>query len=255
MSEHDQSLDTCAVCRNVLPTGTNRVYTACSHLFCVSCILKWHRLNQLDVTCPLCRKRLYDCEDTQAARHAQYEYTDNEAADELFTLSEQLEREWSAILLQAMNLTRAESVAHDYMLNVAVKSSVEHYCRINPMCEYKGATVIHTVPLSQAGVGISIHVGLSNPNSYYIIEMEADPGQYSFGQIESVVTLPGTGTHDILDQIIFRRLNCYPAQNDKTRNENGTGNASMIWSDEPELIPIYDVKSLNQYAPKFRVYA
>jgi len=52
----------CGVCGIVLPSDANRAITTCKHAFCISCLLKWYRVNP---TCPMCRRLLHDEDDEE----------------------------------------------------------------------------------------------------------------------------------------------------------------------------------------------
>ena len=54
----------CAVCYDPLQERTNHVFTACSHLFCLRCLLKWW---DTSTKCPLCRAELFQAEDEEEA--------------------------------------------------------------------------------------------------------------------------------------------------------------------------------------------
>ncbi len=59
-----KSVGDCAVCYDPLQERTNHVFTACNHLFCLRCLLKWW---DTSTTCPLCRAELFQAEDEEEA--------------------------------------------------------------------------------------------------------------------------------------------------------------------------------------------
>lgn len=62
-TEHEEAsavVGVCSVCYDVLPLRANHIYTMCGHLFCVKCLFKW---GQQNLTCPMCRKPLYEVDD------------------------------------------------------------------------------------------------------------------------------------------------------------------------------------------------
>ena len=223
MTDCEQTVETaCAVCMNVLPAGANRVYTACGHLFCVSCILKWHKVNQTSATCPLCRQRLYEDEDED----------ENEAHD----FEGEHDRGGVSVATELATgelFSQVERDMHERMLAL-VTSSSDRVCIDDASLEYKGVIDIYTVSTDDV-----IDVGTSNPNSYYIVELAASPHRYKFGQIESSMGALG---------FVFREATFRPNATSES------GNELMVWSDRAELIPVADITSLNQYFPKIIVH-
>ncbi len=62
-TEHEEAsavVGVCSVCYDVLPLRANHIYTMCGHLFCVKCLFTW---GQQNLTCPMCRKPLYEVDD------------------------------------------------------------------------------------------------------------------------------------------------------------------------------------------------
>ena len=60
MESNSNSLSTgeCGVCGTGL-ANHGYAYTVCRHLFCMSCLLKWHKATP-NATCPLCRTPFYE---------------------------------------------------------------------------------------------------------------------------------------------------------------------------------------------------
>ena len=231
----------CGVCSNSLSVGANHAYTVCKHLFCISCLLKWHKANP-KATCPMCRAPLYEDEAAQAAQAAQ---ADEEEA-EAFELSYQVEQAQGAwMTLQEMDLTNEEQSMHDHMMYV-VTAHAEHYCRNNPMCTYMGTNSLHTIPNRESDYN-RIEVGAQNLNCHYIIELRDSSRafRYKFGRIEDIRMM-----HPMFQGFsffVFREL--------IERWDNDTGYMQTEWSHETQLIAMQggDVKSLRQYVPRVRM--
>jgi len=239
MTEPKQTVGECGVCSNSLPVGANHAYTACKHLFCISCLLKWHKTNP-KATCPMCRAPLYEDKAIAQAQEA--------VQDEAFVYEpEQAQGAW--MTLQEMDLTNEEQSMHDHMMYV-VNAHAEHYCRNNPTRTYMGTNSLRTIPNRESDydrIDIGIEVGTQNLNCHYIIELRNSSRafRYKFGRIEDIKMM-----HPMFQGIsffVFREL--------IDRLDNDTGYMQTVWSHETQLIAMQggDVKSLRQYVPRVRM--
>ena len=237
----EEIIGECGVCSNSLPVGANHAYTVCKHLFCISCLLKWHKASS-NATCPMCRAPFYE-DESDAARAAQEA---EEVEAEAFELSYQVEQAQGAwMTLQEMDLTNEEQSMHDHMM-YAVTAHAERYCRNNPRCTFMGTNSLRTIPNRESDYN-RIEVGAQNLNCHYVIELRdtSRAFRYKFGRIEDIRMM-----HPMFQGIsffVFREL--------IERWDNDTGYMQTEWSHETQLIAMQggDVNSLRQYVPRVRM--
>uniref|UniRef100_A0A6C0I4H3 RING-type domain-containing protein n=1 Tax=viral metagenome TaxID=1070528 RepID=A0A6C0I4H3_9ZZZZ len=225
MTEHEGD---CGVCATALPVGANHAYTTCKHLFCISCLLKWHKTNA-KATCPMCRAPLY--EDDANAQSVRQEAVQETAA----------QGTW--MTLQEMDFNHDEQYMHNNMMFV-VNAHAEHYCRNNPTCTYMGTNNLRTIRNQEYD---RIEVGSQNPNCHYIIELRDSSRafRYKFGRIEDIRMM-----HPMFQGFswfVFREL--------IDRWDNDSGYMRTVWSHETQLISVQDgdVNTLRQYVPRIRM--
>lgn len=241
MTEHEQTVGDCGVCGKILPAGGNHAYTVCKHLFCISCLLKWHKTNAR-ATCPMCRTPFY--EDKDEAQEEAANEAAHEAAHEA-ALQDDAQGTW--MTLQEMDFTHDEQCMHDHMMFV-VNAHAEHYCRNNPTHTYMGTNNLRTIRNREYDYS-RIEVGVQNANCHYIIELHdtSRAFRYKFGRIEDIRIM-----HPMFQGFswfVFREL--------IDRWDNDTGYMRTVWSHETQLISVEggDVKSLRQYVPRMRISA
>jgi len=217
----------CNICYNSLDGDCNYALTQCKHLFCLSCLLKWYKINP-NANCPMCRQKFYD--DLQDSQE------ENDEFEVILANVEEIEQEITRRIIQDMNFNEYDKYKHQFILST-IESNVQQYCIANPMCTYVGKiNIYNTENFLDIIIDIDrIDVGLRNPNSYYIIELNND--EYKFGRIESIFK-----DYILVDivWVIFREL----------ISINNPENVS--WSDNTKYISPYDIKSLKQYVPKIR---
>jgi hypothetical protein len=228
MTHHDASEETvgeCGVCSNSLPVGANHAFTVCKHLFCISCLLRWHKANPM-ATCPMCRAPLESEPAAQAQAPAQ-------AQDD----------EDGRITLEEMDLNQDEESMHNHMLNV-VDSHADQYCLTHPGCTYMESIYLYTIRDQHYD---GIEVGAQNLNCHYVIELRdtSRAFRYKFGRIEEI-RMP----HPMFQGIswfVFREL--------IETLDDDTGHMQPTWSPETQRIVMQggDVKSLRQYVPRMRM--
>lgn len=243
MTELKKSVGECGVCSNSLPVGANHAYTVCGHLFCISCLLKWHKTNP-KATCPMCRAPLHEDEPVTESAAAAADAAGAEES-EAFEISYQEDQERTRTTLQEMELNHAEESMHAYMMHL-VDAHADHYCRNHPMCTYTGVTNLHTIPNRESDYS-RIEVGTESANCHYVIELHDSSRafRYKFGRIEDIRRM-----HPIFEGIswfVFREL--------IDRWDNDTGYMQTVWSNETQLIAAQGgaVKSLRQYVPRVRM--
>ena len=241
MTDHDVSekmVGECGVCGNSLPVGANHAFTVCKHLFCISCLLRWHKASTR-ATCPMCRAPL----ELEPAADDDDDDDDDAAAFEMEVSSRQLEQEQTRITLEEMDLNQDEESMHDHMMMIAGINASE-YCLANPMCTYMGSISLHPIR-DQDYHGIE--VGIHNVNCHYVIELRDSPRafRYKFGRIEDITMM-----HPMFQGIswfVFREL--------IETLDVDTGDVRMSWSQETQRSGMQggDVKSLRQYVPRMRM--
>jgi len=231
----------CGVCRNLLPVDANHAYTVCKHLFCISCLLKWHKANSA-ATCPMCRAPLCVEQEEQEQEQEEQEQEQDEEEQYQYQLDQRTIR-----TVQEMDFNQDERSMHNYMMQV-VDASAYHYCRINPMYTYMGITNLHTIP-NRESVYSRIEVGAQNLNCHYIIELQDSSRafRYKFGRIEEIRMVHPMFTG--VSWFVFREL--------IDRWDNDTGYMQTGWSHETQLISVEggQVKSLRQYVPRMSMRA
>lgn len=159
MESSSNSLSTgeCGVCGTGL-ANHGYAYTACRHLFCMSCLLKWHTANP-NATCPMCRTPFYVA-DNGIADNGIADVADNEIADVVdneFNMDEEIMHD------HILEIVRAHARA--VHLRVIQKEESNHYYE-------------------------RIDVGIANPNSHYIVEVfdTARAFRFRFGRIENIIS-------------------------------------------------------------------
>jgi hypothetical protein len=200
----------CGVCGNALPVGANHAYTVCKHLFCISCLLKWHK-HSANATCPMCRRPLYDeTEDEQSVQE-----------DEV---------------IEEMDFNLDEEIMHDHMMEV-IDLNVINHCRNDPAQRYTGNIHLRIIPKEDHA---RIDVGIANPRAYYILELidTARAFRYRFGRIEQIITHHLNG--DVKWYAFRERIDHI----DEDRAEIVTE-----WANEIQHIAMHNVQVLRQYLP------
>jgi hypothetical protein len=244
MTDQTATVGECNVCGNSLPVGANHAYTVCKHLFCISCLLKWHKTNPA-ATCPMCRMPFVDDAGSgSGSESGSGSGSESESGSESGAFRAFISVEQTMATIQEMDLNQREQTIHNYIMEL-VDFLAEQYCRTNPMCTYIGRINIRTIPNPESDYSSSsIDVGIANPSSYYIIELHGSfrAFRYKFGRIEAI-RMP----HPMFQGeswFVFRELIMH----------DDSGRMRLTWSDEPQLIAMQqrDVKSLRQYVPSMR---
>ena len=156
MESNSNSLSTgeCGVCGTAI-ANHGYAYTVCRHLFCMSCLLKWHKANP-NATCPLCRTPFYVADNGNIADNEIADngnIADNEIADNEFNMDEE--------------------IMHDHMLEIVRAHARAVHLRVIQNHYYE-----------------RIDVGIANPNSHYIVEVfdTARAFRFRFGRIENIIS-------------------------------------------------------------------
>lgn len=166
----------CGVCGIVLPSDANRAITTCKHAFCISCLLKWYRVNP---TCPMCRRLLHDEDDKEEEEDADPAQARAEE-EHIRQLIIQTDR-----IFEELEFNMEEEITHDHMLEV-IDINDQNHCRNNPDLTYTGFIQLRIIPKEDFDI---IDVGTA---ANYILELSdtARAFRYLFGRIESIVTNP-----------------------------------------------------------------
>jgi hypothetical protein len=229
----DDAIGDCGVCGTGLRVGANHAYTACRHLFCIACLLKWHKTNPR-ATCPMCRTPFYKDDDKDADKEDEEE---NEEEDE--------EDEETNRTLEEMDFNLDEEILHDHMMEL-IEHCAMHHCRTTPGHTYMGRINLRIVP-NEDGSNYRyerIDVGITNPNSHYIVEVfdTARAFRYRFGRIEEIVT--HHLFHDVKWYAFRERIDHIDEEHAQIVTE---------WADEIQHISLDHVKVLRHYVPKIRM--
>ena len=154
MESSSNSLSTgeCGVCGTGI-ANHGYAYTACRHLFCMSCLLKWHTANP-NATCPMCRTPFYVADN---------EIADNGIADNGIAVYNEFNMD--------------EEIMHDHMLEI--------------VRAHAGAVHLRVIQKEESNHYYErIDVGIANPNSHYIVEVfdTARAFRFRFGRIENIIS-------------------------------------------------------------------
>ena len=210
----------CGVCGTALPVGANHAYTECKHLFCISCLLKWHK-HSAKATCPMCRRPLYDeTEDEDGAQGAQG--AQNEVIEE-------------------MDFNLDEEIMHDHMMEV-IDLNARNHCRNDPMQRYTGIIHLRIIPKEEGNYYYErIEVGIANPRAHYILELmdTARAFRYRFGRIEQIIT------HHLNSDVKWYAFRERIDHIDEERAQIVTE-----WSTQIQHIMIDSVRVLRHYSPE-----
>ena len=151
-----ESTGECGVCGTGL-ANHGYAYTVCRHLFCMSCLLKWHKATP-NATCPLCRTPFYVADN---------EIVDNEIADNGNIADNGI----ADVVENEFNMD--EEIMHDHMLEIVRAHARAVHLRVIQNHYYE-----------------RIDIGIANPNSHYIVEVfdTARAFRFRFGRIENIIS-------------------------------------------------------------------
>ena len=232
-SDNDNgSVGECGVCGIGLPVGANHAYTVCGHLFCISCLLKWHNAAPR-ATCPMCRTPLYECEaEAEGAMQARrHDHDHDPAATE------------TNRILEEMDFNLDEEIMHDHLMEV-IELITLNYCRTNPGHAYMGHVHLHIVPKEDGNHHYErIDVGSTNPKSHYIVELidAARAVRFRFGRIE-----------EIIPHHLFPDAKWYAFRERIDRIDEERAQIITEWASEIQHIAVDSVKVLRHYLPTIR---
>lgn len=226
---NDDRIGDCGVCGTGLQVGANHAYTVCRHLFCISCLLKWHKSNPR-ATCPMCRTPFYEDADKDADKD-----TDDADPEDYETNR----------ILEELDFNLDEEIMHDHMMNVIDRCAVNH-CQTNPGHAYMGRINLRIVP-NEDGSNYEyerINVGSTNPNAYYIVGVfdTARAFRYRFGRIE-----------EIIPHHLFPDVKWYAFRERIDHIDEERAQIITEWADEIQHILLDNVKMLLHYLPTIRV--
>ena len=228
---NDDIIGDCGVCGTGLQVGANHAYTVCRHLFCISCLLKWHKTNPR-ATCPLCRTPFYKDADKDADKDDDTDDADPEDYE-------------TNRILEELDFNLDEEIMHDHMMNVIDRCAVNH-CRTNPGHAYMGRINLRIVP-NEDGSNYRyerVDVGVTNPNAHYIVEVfdTVRAFRYRFGRIEEIIT------HHLYHDVKWYAFRERVDHIDEERAQIVTE-----WADEIQHISLDHVKVLRHYLPTIQM--
>ena len=210
----------CGVCGTALSVGANHAYTACKHLFCISCLLKWHK-HSAKATCPLCRRPLYD-------------ETEHDADADADADGMQFNQ-----IVEEMDFNLDEEIMHDHMMEV-INFNVRNHYRNDPAQRYTGTIHLRIIPKEHYE---SIDIGIANSHACYILELidTARAFRYRFGRIETIDT-----DHR------FPNLKWYAFRERIDRIDEERAQIVTEWANEIQHIAIDNVKVMRHYSPEIQ---
>ena len=204
-----ESTGECGVCGTRL-ANHGYAYTVCRHLFCMSCLLKWHKATP-NATCPLCRTPFYVADNGIAdnGNIADNGIADNGIADN--GIADVVDNEFNM----------DEEIMHDHMLEIVRAHARAVHLRVIQNHYYD-----------------RIDIGIANPNSHYIVEVfdTARAFRFRFGRIENIIS-----HHLVPDSkwYVFRER--------ISRIDEEHAQIVTEWADEIQHIALDNVKMVIQY--------
>lgn len=222
----------CGVCGASLKSGENHAFTACKHLFCISCLLKWHA-HCVNPTCPLCRSGLYAADPDHASVsepvNSQTIMTNN--------------------ILREIDFDMHESVMHQHMLEIVESQAIRHCNESELHSVFMGDVNLFVIPREGNEYHQRIEVGHATPNTHYIVilsgtsNMADEFRRCRFGRIEEMQVDPLV-PHE--KWVAFReRISVI----DEEQGEHTTS-----WANEPIQLKLSDVVLMVQYIPRIRTH-
>ena len=247
-SETIEIIGECSVCAKELPSNANHAYTICKHLFCISCLLKWHKASPT-ATCPMCRTSLYGTEEeVEKSLTDPIAESDSYESDPFFENAYIAEEELSRSIVQELNFNDDEEELHQIMRTVTI-DHVESYCReinhdsVNINATYMGVINMFAYPNDEYS---RCDYGSSSPNCHYILFMRDAPRElrYRFGRIENI---RASNMIEGVNWFVFREM---------TMMSEGLYERRFgAWSNQIQLISFSDVITVIQYLPRLRINA
>ena len=229
----------CGVCGNTLKCGENHAFTACKHLFCVPCLLKWHAHSRHS-TCPLCRTLLYEPDPQEQEQEQEQE---REAV--LSVAHSQMDRVMTNHILRDIDFDVYESGMHEDMMEV-IESHATQYCNESEMqCVFMGDVNLFVIPREE--YNSRIEFGRTSPHIHYIMILSAmsdmaNEFRCRFGRIEDVHI---ASTVPYVNWFAFReRISAI--------NEED-GEHTTFWANEIMQVKMNEVMLLVQYVPRIRI--
>lgn len=229
--EHMEHTNECGVCGIVLPSDANLAITMCKHAFCISCLLKWYRVNP---TCPMCRRLLHeDDEDIND--------NDNEIQAQARAEEEHIRQQMMQTnrIFEGLDFNLEEEITHDHMMEV-IDMNAQNHCRNDPAQMYTGAIHLRIVPKENYD---TVDIGIANPRANYILELSdsARAFRYRFGRIETIITNQ------------FPNMKWYAFRERIERIDEDRAQIVTEWSTEIHYVQTNNVRMLVQYQPDIRV--
>lgn len=223
---HQEVAGECGVCGSTLKFGENSAFTPCKHLFCISCLLKWHAHKP---TCPLCRETLYEPDSDSS----------NEPDDEFATIQNAITQQ----ALDVLDFDMRESVVHQHMTEIVGIHAME-YCRHSDLhCVFMGTVNLFVISMNEIQNNYQqIDFGCTSPNAYYIVMLDATSSganeyRCRFGRIEELHLFPDA-------KCVFRER---ISVTDEERERITTS-----WASETIQLNLNEVMSMVQYIPIIR---
>jgi len=241
----------CGVCGDTLNFGENHAFTVCKHLFCVSCLLKWHS-NSANATCPLCRTKLYESDPDP-----EYEYEHEHEHEHEFNSESEPESHASAHfqiantnrILRELDFDRHESVMHQHMMEIIEHQAIQHCNESEFECVFMGDVNLHVIPSYETEHDYQrIEVECATPNAHYIIILSGTSSvadefrRCRFGRIEEIQF------HPMFPDVKWFAFRERISVIDEERGEHTTQ-----WANETLQLKLHETVLMVQYIPRIRV--
>ena len=229
----------CGVCGNPLKSGENHAFTACKHLFCISCLLKWHA-HSVNPTCPLCRADLYAADPDHASD------SEHDALAPIATAQTMMTNH----ILREIDFDVHESIMHQHMLEVVETQAIQHCNESELHCVFMGEVNLSVIPAHEhEDHHPRIEVGPATPNAHYIVILSGTSNtadefrRCRFGRIEEMRVDPIAPD---VKWVAFReRISVI----DEAREEHTTA-----WDNETMQLNLREVVHMVQYIPRIRAH-
>lgn len=226
----------CGVCGNALKVGENHAFTVCKHLFCISCLLKWHA-HSVKPTCPMCRTVLYES-DPELDPESDPEH-ESFANSHIFVTSQ---------ILRELDFDVRESVIHQHMMEIVRGHAIQCCNQSELHCVFMGDVNLFIIPKHENDNHYQqIEVGHTTPNIHYIMMLSGTSNladefcRLRFGRIEGIHFDP-----------MFPEIKWFAFRERISVVDEEQGQCTTLWANEIMQVNLHEVMVLVQYIPRIR---
>ena len=226
----------CGVCGNALKTGENHAFTVCKHLFCISCLLKWHA-HSVKPTCPMCRTVLYE-PDPEPDPESEPEH-ESFANSQIFVTNQ---------ILRELDFDIRESVMHQHMMEIVRGHAIQCCNQSEIHCVFMGDVNLFIIPKHENdNYYQQIEVGRTTPNIHYMMMLSGTSNvadefcRLRFGRIEGIHFDP-----------MFPEIKWFAFRERISVVDEERGQCTTSWANEIIQVNLHEVMVLVQYIPRIR---